>query len=142
MTRPTVEDDLTLAFILGRKGGGLSFTGSVALTFVACLGVAAVAATGVVSGEAAYWCFLLVAVVIAWWSSPMSAVVNGCVAFLFANGFAFDTDGILSWHGEADLLRLMAVVALALTASFLGSGRRVRLKDRAERRRVDAWMAS
>ena len=142
MTKPTIDDDLTLAFILGRDGGGLSFSGAVALTFVASLGVAAAVASGVTSGDAAYACFLLVAVVLAWWSSPAAATVIAAIAFLFADGFAVDTGGVLAWHGEADLLRLVALVALSVTVSFLGSGRRARLREKAEHDSVGVGMAS
>ena len=132
MRTSPVHDDLALAFILGRNDDGFSFSGSVALSFVGCLGVAAATATGLVTGDRAFACFVLVATVTAWWSSPAAAATGAMVAFMFANGFAFDTVGTLAWHGETDVVRLVAIVALAITVSVLGSGHRARLRAKAE----------
>jgi K+-sensing histidine kinase KdpD len=123
VTKQTIDNDLTIEFILGRDGARLSFAGALALCFVACLGVAAVVASGFISGEVAFGGFLIAVVVISWWSAPGTAGVVAVVGFLFANGFAFDSAGALSWHGESDLLRLVTMVALALTVSVLGYGR-------------------
>lgn len=133
MTWKRADDDLALSFILGRDGGGLSFAGAVALSFVTCLGMAAVVAAGIVSGDLAFACFVLAAMVFSWWTSPAAASVVGIVAFLFADGFALDAMGTLAWHGEADLVRLMTILALSLTVSVLGSGHRDRSRNDADR---------
>jgi K+-sensing histidine kinase KdpD len=142
MTRKTLDDDLTLAFILGRDGDRLSFAGAVALSFVACLGLAAVAASGFLSGDLAFASFVLVAVVMSWWSAPVTAAVVAFVAFLFANGFAYDTVGTLTWHGEADLLRLVCLVGVSLTVSVLGYGRTQRSRHRSSDSEPRASIAS
>lgn len=112
------------------------------MTFVVCLGAAAAAATGVVKGDPAFACFAVTVLVLSWWSSPAAAATSAIVAFLFVDGFAFDSSGILVWHGEADLLRLVVLIGLAVIGSVLGSGRRERARDRTRRDAARTWIAS
>jgi K+-sensing histidine kinase KdpD len=107
-------------FILGRDGGSLSLASSAGLTFVSCLVLAAAMASGILSGPLAFGAFAAVVVVVSWWSYPATAVVVALVGFLFANGFAVDNGGTLTWHGESDLLRLFCLLGLALTTSVMG----------------------
>lgn len=142
VTNQRVDDDLTLRFILGKDGPRLSFAGALPLAFLACLAVAAVVASGFLTGDVAFGCFLIVVVAISWWSSPATASLVAVVGFLFANGFAFDSGGSLEWHGEPDLLRLVILLGLALTVSVLGYGRversRHRVANGAPRRRLSS----
>jgi K+-sensing histidine kinase KdpD len=117
-TRP--HGDPVIDFILGRDGARLSFAAAVGITFVSCLVLAAAAASGLLGGARAFGGFVVIVVIVSWWSSPVSALALAVVALLFANGFAVDTGGTLAWHGEADLLRLLCLLALAVTASILG----------------------
>ena len=121
-----------LDFVLGRGSARLTLGTATGLTFVGCLGISAITAIGLLPGELAFGAFVALVVLMSWWSAPATSVVVGLMAFLFANGFAFDTQGTLSWHGEADLVRLSLLVILALTVSVVGS-RRV---DHARRHRV------
>jgi hypothetical protein len=113
-------DDLVLDFLLGRDGTRLTVGTAVGLTFVGCLCLAAMDAIGLLKGEIAFGGFVLLVVVMSWWSAPVTSMAVALLAFAFANGFAFDTKGTLSWHGEADLVRLSLMVLLALTVSVIG----------------------
>jgi K+-sensing histidine kinase KdpD len=125
-----------LEFILGRAGARLTFSAAVGLTFLGCLILAAMVASGVLSGDVAVGSLVAVVVVLSWWAAPGSAVVMSLVGFLFDNGFAVNTQGTLSWHGESDLLRLAALLGMAVMASVMGNGRRL---ARDEARQSQWW---
>jgi K+-sensing histidine kinase KdpD len=137
VTKSSFEGDPVIDFALGKGAAGLSFPGGVGLAFVACLGLAAIAATGAIPGDVAFAGFLLVVVATAWWSAPATGVVVALVGFLFVNGFALDSNGTLAWHGESDLLRLVSMVALAVTVSVLGNLRAERQQRTAALDRVN-----
>jgi K+-sensing histidine kinase KdpD len=131
VTNTTLDHDPVIDFILGRDGTRLSFAAGAGITFLSCLVLAAVVASGFIGGTFAFAGFVVIVAVLSWWSSPATAVVLALVGFLFANGFVLDTSGTLAWHGETDLLRLVCLLGLALTLSVLGHGR----IDRPRRRR-------
>jgi hypothetical protein len=134
MTTSSFESDPVVDFVLGRAGASLNLPSAVGLTFVGCLLLAATVASGVIGGDVAVGAFVILVAVLSWWAAPGAAVVVALVGFLFANGFALDAGGTLSWHGEADLLLLVALIGIAVTVSVMGSGRRL---GRAEHRQSE-----
>jgi len=105
---------------MGKDGGRLPFASAAGLVFVACLALAAAVSSGVLSSTFAFASFLLVGVVVSWWSPPATAAALGLLTIVFANGFAVNTGGTLTWHGESDVVRLICFLALSVTASILG----------------------
>jgi len=112
--------DPVIDFIVGKGSRCSSLVSSVAVTFVSCLVLSAVAASEIVQAEFAFGAVALLVCVVSWRTSPANAVVVAVVAFLFADGFVFDQLGTLEWHGEGDVVRLVLLVLVALIASMLG----------------------
>jgi K+-sensing histidine kinase KdpD len=106
------------------------------LTFVGGLLFAATTAVGVIAGDVAVGAFVILVAVLSWWAAPGATVVVALVGFLFANGFALDTKGTLSWHGESDLLLFGVFIGVAVTMSVMGNARRLER----ERRRQSEWL--
>jgi hypothetical protein len=125
VTTSSFDSDPVFDFIVGGAGARLNLPAAAGLTFVGCLLLAASVASGVVAGDVAVGAFAILVAVLSWWAAPGAAVVVALVGFLFANGFALDSEGTLSWHGEADLLLLAALVGIAVTVSVMGNGRRL-----------------
>lgn len=105
---------------MGKDGHRLSVTAAAGLTFLSCLVMAAAVSAVEVGQTVAFAAFALAVALVAWWVAPVGAIVAALLGFLFADGFAVDSAGTLDWHGSADLLRLAALVGLAVTASLLG----------------------
>ena len=120
MTTSSLDGDPVFDFLLGRDGTRLTFGTAAGLTFVGCLGLAAMDSIGLLTGDIAFGGFVLLVVVMSWWSAPATSIVVAFLAFAFADGFALDSKGTLAWHGEADLVRLSLLVLLALTVSVIG----------------------
>jgi K+-sensing histidine kinase KdpD len=120
VTKNNIDRDPVVDYLLGRDVPRLSPTAALGLTFVSCLVLAAVVAAGVLWGSIAFGACVAIVVVVSWWSSPATAVVLAGVAFLFANGFVFDSAGTLVWHGDTDVVRLALLVCLAIIGSLLG----------------------
>ena len=55
----------------------------------------------------------------AWWVTPLAAVLIAGLAFLDLDGFLVNDDGQLSWHGYADVGRIVVLLAAALTVVLL-----------------------
>jgi hypothetical protein len=125
VTTPSFDSDPVFDFIVGRAGAPVKPPAAVGLAFVGCLLLAATVASGVIAGDVAVGAFVVLVAVLSWWAAPGVAVVVALVGFLFANGFALDTKGTLSWHGESDLLLLAALIGTAVTVSVMGNGRRL-----------------
>lgn len=136
MTTSSFDSDPAFDFIMGRAGARLRFPAALGLTFVGGLLLAATVAVGAIAGDVAVGAFVVLVAMLSWWTAPVAAVVMAFVGFLFANGFALDTKGTLSWHGESDLLLLAVFVGLALTVSVLGNGRRIARDER----RLSEWL--
>ncbi len=58
-------------------------------------------------------------VAVSWWSTPATAATVALVSFLFVSGFVLGQEGGLTWDGETDALLVMALISLALSASFV-----------------------
>lgn len=147
MNTTTPHGDPVIDFVLGRHATRLSFAAAVGITFVSCLVLSAVVASGLLGGTPAFGGFVVIVVIVSCWSTPVTSLALALVAFLFANGFAIDNGGTLTWHGEADLLRLLCLLALAVTASILGPlrldrARRRGLPDAADNRAHDWWQVA
>jgi hypothetical protein len=48
--------------------------------------------------------------VVAWRGGPLASLGVATLAFLFLSGFDVEASGTLLWHGDADVLRLTALV--------------------------------
>jgi hypothetical protein len=120
MSSSSTAGDPVLDLILGRDGMRLSFAGALGIAFVGFLLLAATAASGFISGDVAFGAFVVFVVVLSWHAAPATAAVVSLMGFAFADGFALDAAGTLSWHGESDLIRLTCLVAMAVTAALLG----------------------
>jgi len=130
VTTSSFESDPVFDFILGRAGARLKFPAALGLTFLGGLLLAATVASGVIAGDVAVGAYVVLVAGLSWWAAPVAAVVVALMGFLFANGFALDTKGTLSWHGESDLLLLAALIGVAVTVSVMGNGRRLARDER------------
>ncbi len=124
VTTSSFDSDPVFDLILGKGGARLNLPAAVSLTFLGCLLLAATVASGIIGGDAAVGAFVILVGVLSWWAAPGTAVVAALVGFLFVNGFALDTKGTLTWHGESDLLLLGVSIGVAVTVSVMGIGRR------------------
>jgi K+-sensing histidine kinase KdpD len=136
VTTSSFGSDPVFDFILGSAGARLKFPAALGLTFMGGLLLAATVASEVIAGDVAVGAFVVLVAVLSWWAAPVAAVVAALMGFLFANGFALDTKGTLSWHGESDLLLLAALIGIAVTVSVMGNGRRL---ERDEVRQSEWW---
>ena len=89
---------------------------------------AALAAAAIPSGDIG-WRLVAVAAAVglfaAWTDDGLAAAFIVGLAWLVVNGFLVDRYGQLSWHGWADLLRLLVLVAAAGVGIVLGRSRRI-----------------
>jgi hypothetical protein len=64
------------------------------------------------------WGWLLVVAsvtaVSSWWASPGTSLLSAAIGWLMLNGFVVNGLGELSWHGPADLGRLLFLAAVAM----------------------------
>ena len=133
------SSDPVLDMILGKDETCTSLGYAVGATFVSCLVLAAVVAAGIVDKAFAFGVVMVIVVAVAWWTSPVNAVLAALVGFLFADGFVLDAAGTLAWHGEGDVLRLAALVCLAIVAALFGHLHRHRRRSGA---RPGTWLNS
>jgi hypothetical protein len=59
---------------------------------------------------------------IAWWCRPAASLVPAGLGWLALNGFVVNSVGQLHWHGDADAVRLICIVLVALAASGARGG--------------------
>jgi hypothetical protein len=64
---------------------------------------------------------------------PAAAAVTAGVAFLLFDGFVVDHAGDLTWHGDADLVRLVVLAAAACTGLTARASREVLRRRRARK---------
>jgi hypothetical protein len=88
-------------------------------------GSAAVTAVVVVAGgtrhpAAAMVAYGLLAAIVAAHTRPAAAAGVALIAWLFDNGFIIGRHAHLSWHGAADIRRLVILLAAGAVGSMLG----------------------
>jgi K+-sensing histidine kinase KdpD len=67
---------------------------------------------------------LAVLAVLGWKLRLAAATASGVIAWSLLNGFVIDQQGDLHWHGRADLLRLVLLIASSFGAGLARSVRR------------------
>ena len=92
-----------------------AYAGSAAVT------AAVVMAGGTRHHAAAMVAYGLLAAVVAAHTRPAAAAGVALVAWLFDNGFIIGRHAHLSWHGAADVRRLVILLGAATMGSLLGS---------------------
>jgi hypothetical protein len=89
---------------------------------------AALGAAGLPSVDSG-WRLVVVAVALGLFSAltadALAAAFVGVLAWLIVNGFLVDRYGQLSWHGWADLVRLLVLAAAAGVGVVLGRSGRI-----------------
>ena len=119
-TRDWVNEDPVLYFLLGRRSGHLVVHAAVRVAFVLCLGVAALHAAGVLGIVPGLIAMAAVVIAVSWWVVPQVSLIIAALAFLFTNGFIYDLQGTLSWHGDSDIWTLLTLLLVAVAASIAG----------------------
>jgi hypothetical protein len=95
------------------------YAGAAAVTAVLVL------ASGTRHPAAALAVYGLLAAVVAAHTRPSAAAGVALVVWMFDNGFIIGRHAHLSWHGDADVRRLVILLAAAAAGSVLGSRIRV-----------------
>jgi hypothetical protein len=92
-----------------------AFAGAAAVTAVAVL------AGGTHHPAAGLVAYGVLAVLVAVRTRPAAVPGIAVIAWLFDDGFLLGRHGVLTWHGSADVWRLLILAALAAAASAFGS---------------------
>ena len=101
-------------------GRSLSLWGAIAVCFAGSLVLGVLITSSVLLPGAAAVAFLLLVAAASYFSSVLSALATAAVAFLFEDGFLYDTRGVLAWHGSEDFIRLGGLLVIAIAVSMLG----------------------
>ncbi|MDP2014489.1 MAG: hypothetical protein Q8L05_09720 [Actinomycetota bacterium] len=102
------------------SGRPLSLWGAVAICFGAGLVLSVLISSAVLQPGTAGAAFAILVALISYLTTVPAAVTTAGLAFLFEQGFLYDTRGVLGWHGTEDLIRLTGLLVLAITVSILG----------------------
>jgi len=92
----------------------------VAICFGISLILGVLISSSVLQLGAAAAAFVLLVAFISYFTSVPSAVATAVLAFLFEDGFLYESRGVLTWHGSEDLIRLIGLLVLAIAVSILG----------------------
>lgn len=133
-----MDEDPVLYFLLSRKSPHLRFSAAVGSSFVLFLVISALVAAHVLGEVGAVVAMGVAVSAVSWWAVPPVSMVVALIAALFTNGFVYNAQGNLAWHGDSDLWTFGTLTLLALAAAIGGRWRSEVLKGKLAFRR--GWL--